>query len=181
MNIIDFFSFTQFLEYGYSLFIINIIFYIFLLLLIFSIFFLFDLSSIKTLSDLKNFNTIFFINFSLVLCLLSLAGIPPLSGFAVKFLTFMFLFLSSNYLVIFYFALINFFFLFFYVQNIRLLISTNNSESTKLLLNFHKKNSLNSGFLNIIIFLNFFNLAGIFFLEDILLYFNYIFSFMFIS
>jgi NADH:ubiquinone oxidoreductase subunit 2 (subunit N) len=110
--------------------------------------------------------------------LVSLAGIPPLSGFSAKFLAVMFLFLSDNYLLLFYFFFLNFFFIYFYVQNLRGIVSNPSSDSTL----FFKKSGKSVYFqplVNIIVFLTFFNLFGIFFLEDFVLYFNYVFSFIF--
>ena len=178
MSAINFFRSNYYIEYGYSLVFLNILFYFFMLFSIFSIFFLFDTNKTKTLSDLKNFSGLPLIGFSFFLSLLSLAGVPPLSGFSVKFLTFMFLFLSDNFFVIFYFALLNFFFLFFYIQNTRAL----NSQVSKNISFFYVKDNkayYHSYIVNIILFFNVLNIVGIFFLEDIVMYINYVFSFLF--
>jgi NADH-quinone oxidoreductase subunit N len=178
MSTINFFKSSFYIEYGYSLVFLNILFYFFMLFSIFSIFFLFDTNKTKVLSDLKNFNGLPLVGFSLFLSLLSLAGVPPLSGFSVKFLTFMFLFLSNNFFIIFYFAFLNFFFLFFYIQNTRAL----NSQISKNISFFYVKNNkayFNHHIVNIILFFNILNVIGIFFLEDIIMYINYVFSFLF--
>jgi NADH:ubiquinone oxidoreductase subunit 2 (subunit N) len=179
MSTINFIKSSYYIEYGYSLIFLNIIFYFLMLFSIFSIFFLFDTNKTKVLSDFKNFNGLPLVSLSVFISLLSLAGVPPLSGFSVKFLTFMFLFLSDNFFIVFYFALLNFFFLFFYIQNTRSL----NSQISNNVSFFYKKDNraiYNNNLLNFILFFNIINVTGIFFLEDILLYINYVFSFLFL-
>ena len=55
---------------------------------------------------------------SVVLTILSMSGLPPLMGFVGKFLIFNFLFLSQKYIYILVFSLLNFFSIYFYIQNI---------------------------------------------------------------
>jgi NADH:ubiquinone oxidoreductase subunit 2 (subunit N) len=61
----------------------------------FSIFFLFDLRYLKTLSDFKFIGGIKSLSVYIVILLMSFAGIPPLLGFASKFLIFLIFFKKS--------------------------------------------------------------------------------------
>ena len=56
-----------------------------------------------------------------------MAGIPPLMGFVGKFLLFNFLFLSQKYIYIIVFSSLNFFSIYFYIQNLRFLVSKTQS------------------------------------------------------
>src|SRR5580704_2015394 len=80
----------------FSLILLNIFIYLFLLFSIFGLFFIFDLRYIRTLNELKNCGNLFFITTSLIVLLLSLAGLPPLFGFTGKFLLFIYLIKTSN-------------------------------------------------------------------------------------
>ena len=172
------FNSPQHLEYGYSLVFLNIFFYVTILLLIFSIFFLFNTQKKKTISDLKQIAGLPFVGFSFFLSLLSLAGVPPLSGFSVKFLTFMYICLFDNFYVIAYFAVLNFFFLFFYIQNIRVLTTAHELE-TAYFYNKNGKAHMHQPLVFVMLILNSVNVSSIFFLEDMLLYSNYMFSTVF--
>lgn len=168
---------SSYSEYSLSLIILNIFIYVILILNLFLLLFLFDLKYIKTLSDIKFINNLPFISIFVIVLLLSFAGIPPLLGFLSKFLMFLFLFFKKNYFYVFIFLFINMFSIYFYIQNLRFLISKNSSNK------FSIKNNLivfNANLLFYINFLNFFNVFSIFFIEDVVLYFNFLVSFIFL-
>jgi NADH-quinone oxidoreductase subunit N len=159
-------------NYGISIIYFNILIYISLLYLFFSLLFLFDVKKIKTLNNLKVFNGINFISVTTVLVFLSMSGIPPLAGFVGKFLLFNFLFFMQKYLIIVLFSLLNFFSIYFYLQNLRFLISKAQPNNF-ILGGFYV--FFNKGLLNLIVFLNLFNFLNIFYFEDILYFFLNVF------
>jgi NADH-quinone oxidoreductase subunit N len=126
--------------------------------------FLYDIKKIKTLTNLKVLNRYNFISMTSVLIFLSMAGIPPLAGFIGKFLLFNFLFLSQKYVFIILFSLLNFFSIYFYIQNLRFLIS-------KTQVNYFLVGGyyvfFNKPLLNILVLLNLFNFFGILYFEDL--------------
>jgi NADH-quinone oxidoreductase subunit N len=131
----------------------------------FSLIFLYDLKKIKTLSNFKNFSKYNFITMTLVLTFLSMSGIPPLAGFVGKFLLFNFLFLSQKYIYITLFAFLNFFSIYFYIQNLRFIIS---KTQTNFFLVSGFYIFLNKNLINIIVLSNSINFFGILYLEDII-------------
>lgn len=160
--------------YGISIIYFNILVYIFILYLFFSILFLYDIKKIKTLSSLKIFSKINFISITIVLVFLSMAGIPPLAGFVGKFLLFNFLFFMQKYNIIILFSILNFFSIYFYIQNLRFLISK--SQNSYFLINgFYV--FFNKGLISSIVILNLFNFFSILYFEDVLYYFINIFFF----
>jgi NADH-quinone oxidoreductase subunit N len=162
-NILD--SYSNNLYYGISIIYINICIYIYLLYMFFSLIFLYDLKKIKTLSNFKNFSKYNFITMTLVLTFLSMSGIPPLAGFVGKFLLFNFLFLSQKYIYITLFAFLNFFSIYFYIQNLRFIIS---KTQTNFFLVSGFYIFLNKNLINIIVLSNSINFFGILYLEDII-------------
>lgn len=140
----------------------NALVYSALLSIFFSIFFLFDFRIFRTLSEYKFFRTTGFINISLVVLFLSLAGIPPLLGFLSKFYLFLLLFSSKIYIFISIMIIFNLFVMYFYIQNIRFIQS-------KDLLNifFFKRNKVYINFpLIVVLSLGFYlNICSIFFFE----------------
>lgn len=164
-------------SYSTSIIYLNIFIYILLLYLFFSLLFLFDIKQIKSLNNLKVFSRIGFISITTILSLLSMSGIPPLAGFVGKFLLFNYLFLGQKYFFIFLFSFLNFFSIYFYIQNLRFLISK--TQSNFFLINGYYV-FFNVGLINIIVFLNFFNFLGILYLEDLLYYFLNLFLYKFL-
>ena len=154
-------------DYGLSLVLINILVYICLLFSMFSLIFVFDLRFFRTLNELKSFGNLQFFLITCVLTLLSMAGVPPLSGFVSKFLMFIFIFLKKNIFFVFFFSIINFFTIYFYIQNLRFLISKSNNFFF-----FFKKNYvyINFSLVYFLVIFNFFNFFGIFFIEDFLIF-----------
>jgi NADH:ubiquinone oxidoreductase subunit 2 (subunit N) len=102
--------------------------------------------------------------------LMSFAGIPPLLGFVSKFLIFLIFFKKSIWFLIVFFSFLNFFVIYFYIQNFRFLVSRFNYNNLLVSLNFLNSNSL----VLMVCFFNFFNLFGILFIDDLILFFNFI-------
>lgn len=143
----------------------------------FYIFFLFDTKIFKTLNEVKYAYNIQFITVSIVLIFLSLAGIPPLSGFLSKFLIFIQIFFKSNIVLFLFFLFLNTFAIYFYIQNLRFLISKKISNIF-ILKNFFV--ILSNPAVYRINLLNFLNLTSIFYVEEFLFYYNLISSYIFI-
>lgn len=166
-TVYNFIFFTSSFE-GFSLILLNIFIYIYLLFNVFGLFFLFDLRYLRTLNELKNCGNLMFITISLTLLLISLAGVPPLLGFVGKFLLFIFLIKSSNWFLVIFFSLINFFVIYFYIQNLRFLVTKNiffffNFNQYHVFLNFH--------LVFFLVLLNTLNFFGILFIDDVILAF----------
>ena len=162
----------SFTEFGFSIFMLNIIIYLTLLFSIFTLFFIFDLRAFRTLNELKNFANLQFFLISIIFIILSMSGIPPLSGFTSKFIMFIFMFLKKNIFFILFFSIINFFTIYFYIQNFRFLICKSNScyflfKNNNVFINFN--------LIYLLVIFNFFNFFGIFFIEDLLIFFDSIF------
>lgn len=163
--------------YGFSILLINIINYLSVFLIILVVILMSDISKFKSLNQFKEFNSFNFILYSIILCLLSMAGIPPLFGFTGKFLIILYLNFKSKYLIILLTLIINMFAMYFYIQNLRFLVKKSKSKIfnyTNYYLN------INYNLITIIVLLNFFNICGILFISDLLIITNYISSFIFI-
>lgn len=130
----------------------------------------FNFKTLYSFSDLK-FN--FFFTSSVTIVLFSIAGVPPFIGFFSKLLILISL-VNSNFFFfyIFFFGLL-FFGLYFYLQNIRFLYSTGVG---KLSYSFELNLRLSSLFVYYSYFILFFIVFGIFFFDDFILYFYWIFS-----
>lgn len=172
----DYFFSNFFLyEFGISVLMLNVIVYVFLLFSIFIFFFLFDLTKFKSLSDFKKFGFLPYVSFSLVLILLSLAGMPPLMGFVSKFFIFLLLLLKNQFLFFFFFSILSLFGIYFYFQNIRFVI-TKELKNVYLVRNFYF--FLDFKIVLLTVLLNFLNIFGIFFVEDFLIFLNFWVSFI---
>ena len=159
----------DFENYTTSLVYLNILMYIFLIINIFFILFLFDLKYLKTLNELKFLGNNYYVTFYLILIFLSFAGTPPLLGFLGKFFIFNFLILKKNFFIFLIFILLNFFSMYFYLQNLRFLIS-------KKTYNMFFKKQVN--IIYIFNIFNFLNVFSIFYFEDCFISLIYFFSFV---
>ena len=130
----------------------------------------FKLSTIFSFSDLK-FN--FYFVTLITLALFSMAGVPPFVGFFSKLLILLML-SNSNFFFfyIFFFGLL-FLGLYFYLQNIRFLYSSN---SNKINYSYSNNIRLSTLYFNYTFLIIFFFCFGLFFFDDILLFFFWIFS-----
>lgn len=157
----------NFSEYGISLIYLNILIYIYLLFLLFSILLVFDIKNFLTLNELKKFTGLQFFSVTILLLLFSLAGLPPFLGFISKFLMFFFIIFKQGFFFLFFFTVINIFIIYFYIQNVRFLFSINS-----VCFYFFKNNYvyMNFNLVLIAVLLNFFNLFGILFSEDLLIF-----------
>lgn len=130
----------------------------------------FNFKTIYSLTDLK-FNFYFIISTTIIL--FSIAGVPPFLGFFSKLLILLLLINSNFFLFYTFFFSLLFFGLYFYLQNIRFLYSTGIGKINYTFIFNVRISSLynNSSFL--ILFLLIF---GFLFMDDLLIYFYWLFS-----
>ena len=130
-------------------------------------------SNFKTIYSFSEFKFNFFLITTITITLFSMAGVPPFLGFFTKLLILLIL-LNSNFflLYIFFFALL-FFGLYFYLQNIRFL---NNKNTGKTFYNNSLNLTQSSLFFIVTFTILFFLIFGFIFLDDIILYFNWLFN-----
>lgn len=126
--------------------------------------------SFSTLNKLKQLQQYYFLFVFVLLFLLSLAGVPPLLGFVGKFLLYIQLLAYKSYFLFSVFLLFNIVVLYFYIQNIRFMVSksTNTSPVSSLL-----NSSIHEDIFLFLLFVMFFNLLGICYFENFLIYLNY--------
>lgn len=155
-------------EFGLSLIFFNAYIYVYLLYTFFCIIFLFNFSGFKTLNFLKSFGKLNTVTITIIMVLLSIAGVPPLSGFVGKFLIFNYLFFQQFYSYVVIFSFANFFALYFYLQCLRFMVS---KDQVNIFLIFKNRVFLNKSIIVLLIILNIFNFFGILFLEDLLYWF----------
>jgi NADH:ubiquinone oxidoreductase subunit 2 (subunit N) len=147
--------------------------YNFSLLTIFWTFQNFISSNFKVISSFKDFRFNPYFVFLTSVIFFSMAGVPPFLGFFSKILILVNL-TNSNFffLYTFFFGLL-FLGLYFYIQNIRFLFSLNASH-----MNYSFNNNIRvpSLYLYITYVLVFFLIFAFLFVDDLLLYFYWIFS-----
>lgn len=130
----------------------------------------FNFKTLYSFNDLK-FN--FYFTISLTVVLFSLAGVPPFIGFFSKLLILLSLINSSFFFFyIFFFGLL-FFGLYFYLQNIRFLYSTGVGKMSYA---FSFNLRISSLYFYITFTILFFLIFGFFFMDDLILYFYWLFS-----
>lgn len=137
---------------------------------LFWVFFSFVSVDIKTLYSLSLFSFDSFFLFFLTVLLFSLAGVPPFIGFFSKLFLLNILINKNFYYLYFYLFIILLVGLYFYMQNMRFLHSSNLHNSTKIyFLGAEKMQIVFSYFalLNVFLVIN-----GVIYLDDILLIFT---------
>ena len=126
------------------------------------------ISSSKSLYSLSNFSFDSPYLFFLTLCLFSMAGVPPFIGFFSKMFILSILINSNLFLFYFIFFVLLFVGLYFYIQNMRFLHSSNLSHTNKPYL-LNERNSIVLFYFAILI--TFMLIFGISYIDDILLLF----------
>ena len=126
------------------------------------------ISSSKSLYSLSSFSFDSSYLFFLTLCLFSMAGVPPFIGFFSKMFILSILINSNLFLFYFIFFVLLFVGLYFYIQNMRFLHSSNLSYTNKPYL-INERSSIVLFYFSIII--SFMLIFGISYIDDILLLF----------
>ena len=146
---------------------LNITLYVYLIFFLFLLLFLFDLRSFKTLSDIKFIFNHKFLGLCFIFILLSLAGMPPMVGFLSKVILILTFFSKFNIFIFLCFIILNFYGIYFYILNLKRLVSKNH-----LIFFFKKGNNifLNFFLIFILIFFFIFNLIGLFLLRDLFIF-----------
>lgn len=120
-------TFTNFFESLTTLFF-YILIYNFSLIVLFWTLTQFVNSNSKTLYSFNDLKYNFFLVFVITILFLSMAGVPPFLGFFSKLLILILLINVNFFLLYLFFFTLLFFGLYFYLQNIRFLYSSNSSQ-----------------------------------------------------
>lgn len=158
--------FTNFLAFVVTLLYFYMIFYNLTLI---GFFWIINSSLISNLKTLHSFNTFSFNSFYLfflTVFLFSLAGVPPFTGFFNKLFLFNLIFQNGFFLLYSLFLIILLIGLYFYMQNLRFLHSTNYSFSYKPFLKV-ERSPLHLYYYLVIKFILLVN--GVFLMDDFLL------------
>ena len=163
--------YNNFLETLVVLYVYLFIYNLSLLIIFWSLqqFVSFNFKTLYSFNDLK-FN--FYFVTSLAVTLFSIAGVPPLLGFFSKLLILITL-INSNFFFfyVFFFGLL-FFGLYFYLQNIRFLYSTGTGKINYSFIFNLRASPLYFYITSLLLFILIF---GFFFIDDIILYFYWLF------
>lgn len=131
------------------------------------------LTQFKTLQSFNNFSFNSFFLFTITILLFSMAGVPPFIGFFSKL--FILTLLTNNAFFVLYatFFVVLFIGLYFYIQNIRFLHSTNHSQiSHSYFINNERATPLFYYFTTVVLT---FIIFGVVYVDDLLLIFTWIF------
>ena len=150
-----------------SIVYLNIISYIYLNFAFFALIFIFDTKQFISLSDLKNLGNLQFFSVTVILLFLAFAGVPPTLGFVSKSLIFVFIFLKKFFFFFFFISVVNFFIIYFYIKNLRFLVTKSNNFNFIFNKNYSCFNQNLVLFVNII---NFINLLSIYYIEDLIIF-----------
>ncbi len=156
--------------YGVAILVMNIVIYIVLTAAIFVFLFIIDNRSFNFLNNFKLVQGVASIFIGVVLCVASMAGIPPLLGFVGKFCLFIYLLSVESYFLFLIFLVVNFFALYFYIQNFRFMVSRTTNYTY---LGFKFSFVLNEWYIYFSVLLLVLNVFGFLFIEDIFLVFSY--------
>ncbi len=148
--------------------LIYIVIYNYSLIVLFNILYSKILTNQKTLNSFSFYKYDSFSLFSLTLVLLSLAGVPPFTGFFTKIFILLLLVNSNFFLFFFFFTIFTLASLYFYLSNIRYLYSSKNNTIAHP--NLYSSEIVSTNFFNITLILVFFLVFGLFFLDDIILF-----------
>lgn len=141
---------------------------------LFWIFFSVTITNLKTLYSLSLFSFNSFYLFTITVSLFSLAGVPPFLGFFSKLFVLNILVNKNFYLFYYIFFIILLLGLYFYVQNIRFLHSTNHKSLAPLTLNGSRR--ITFFIYYYLVFTLFFLINSVFYLDDFIFLFLWIFS-----
>lgn len=126
------------------------------------------ITNTKTLYSFSNYNFDSFFILSLSISIFSLAGVPPFTGFFSKIFILNVLSNSNFFLLSFIFFIVLLLSLYFYVQNIKFLHSTNQGYSSySYILNERKSISIHYYSLLVVLFIS----LGVFVIDDLLFIF----------
>jgi NADH:ubiquinone oxidoreductase subunit 2 (subunit N) len=141
------------------------------LTLLFWVLFNVIITEFKSLYSFSNmsFNSFFIALVSVLL--LSMAGVPPFIGFFSKLFIITLLLNNSFFLLYMFFFVILFLGLYFYVQNLRFLHSTNKQTLNYPYIHNERNNIV---FYYAALTILFIIIFGVFYIDDILLYFSWI-------
>lgn len=152
----------------------NIYIYLYIFYMLFSLIFLFNTEELKTLTDLKVCAKYDYVLYTIIVIILSISGIPPFLGFSGKLSIFCLIVFKQKQLYLYLFSILNFFSIYFYIQNLRFLAGS----SAKMLC---PKNGyyciFNTNLINITVFGNYFNFFGIVHIEDMYYFFMSLYFF----
>ena len=128
-------------------------------------------SNMKTLYSFSSFGFDSHYLFFLTVSLFSMAGVPPFIGFFSKLFILNLLVNSNLFLFYFIFFILLFVGLYFYIQNMRFLHSSNLSHTNKQYFQ-NERNSVSVNYFSVLVM--FLLIFGIAYLDDILLLFTWV-------
>lgn len=130
------------------------------------------ISTNKTLSSFSGFNLNSSALFLLTISIFSIAGVPPFTGFLSKIFILNLLINQKLAYLYFFLFLLLFVGLYFYIQNMRFLHSSN--YNSHLSIKFLSQNAVWLPYTYYAVIVAFFLIFGIFFIDDVLLVFQWI-------
>ena len=127
------------------------------------------LTKLKTLYSLTSLSYNSFMNFNITILFFSMAGVPPFIGFFSKLFILLILLNTSFFIFYFLFFILLFMGLYFYIQNIRFLQSTN-YKSVNLPQVFNERVLISYYYFSINFL--FFIILGFIYVDDLILFFS---------